>query len=250
MAKIVIIGGTGLIGSKVVRRLTDDGHEAIPASPATGVNTLTGEGLDEVLAGAQVVVDVTNSPSFEEKAVLDFFTTSTTRLIKAATKAGVVHYVALSVVGTDRLPDSAYFRAKVAQEKLIKDSGLPYSIVHATQFFEFVRGIADSATDGEVVRLSGALIRPIAADDVAAAVAATAAGEPVNGIREVAGPDTLGIDALIGSALAADGDPRRVITDPGATYFGAVLEERSLLPGDDAIIFDTRFEDWLSATSR
>lgn len=250
MTKIVIIGGTGLVGSRVVQRLVADGHEAIPASPASGVNTLTGEGLDEVLAGAQVVVDVTNSPSFEERAVLDFFTTSTTRLIDAATRAGVGHYVALSVVGTERLTGSGYFRAKIAQEKLITGSGLPYTIVHATQFFEFVRGIADSATIEDTVRLSGALIRPIAAADVATAVAVTAAGEPVNGIREIAGPETLGLDALIGLALTADGDPRRVITDPAAPYFGAVLGERTLLPGDEAITFDTRFEDWVSVTSR
>ncbi len=250
MAKIVIIGGTGLVGSRVVTRLNQDGHEAIPASPASGVNTLTGAGVDEVLAGAQVVVDVTNSPSFEEQAVLDFFTTSTNRLIDAATRAGVGHYVALSVVGTQRLTDSGYFRAKIAQEKLITDSGLPYSIVHATQFFEFVRGIADEATSDGTVRLSGAQLRPIAAADVSTAVAVTAAGAPVNGVREVAGPETFGLDQLITIALTADRDPRQVVTDPTAPYFGAVLGEQTLLPGDDATVFDTRFEDWLAANAR
>ncbi|WP_152364890.1 SDR family oxidoreductase [Microlunatus speluncae] len=250
MAKIVIIGGTGLVGSKVVTRLGADGHEAVAASPGTGVNTLTGEGVDAALADAQVVVDVTNSPPFEDQAVLDFFTTSTTRLIDAATRAGVGHYVALSVVGTQRLTDSGYFRAKIEQEKLITGSGLPYSIVHATQFFEFVRGIADRGTVDQTVRLSGALIQPIAAADVSTAVAVTAAGDPVDGIREVAGPETFGLDQLIGLALTADRDPRRVVTDPTAPYFDAVLGERTLLPGDDATIFDTRFEDWLVANPR
>ena len=245
--KIIVIGGTGLIGSKLVSRLTEHGHEAIPASPNSGVNTLTGEGLTEVLAGAQVVIDVSNSPSFEDSAVLDFFTTSTTNLLAAEKAAGVGHHVALSVVGTNRLPESGYFRAKVAQENLIKESGLPYSIVHATQFFEFVRSIAQAATDGNTVRLSNALIQPIAADDVASAVGRTAVGEPVNGILEIAGPVRLGLDELVRTALALQGDPREVVVDVTAPYFGAVLAERTLIPGPDATLFETTFEQWLAA---
>lgn len=247
MAKIVIIGGTGLVGSQVVDRLRAAGEEAVPASPSSGVNTLTGEGVDEVLAGASAVVDVTNSPSFEEQAVLHFFTTSTTTLLEAAARAGVGHYVALSVVGTDRLAESAYFRGKIAQEKLITGSGLPYTIVHATQFFEFVRGIADEATDGDTVRLSDALIRPIAAADVATAVAETATAAPLNGIREVAGPETFGLDRLVSTALTAAGDPRHVELDRTARYFGARLGERTLLPGDDPVVGATRFADWQAA---
>jgi len=243
--KIVVIGGTGLIGSKVITKLTEHGHEAVSASPNSGVNTLTGEGLAEVLVGADVVIDVSNSPSFEENAVLDFFTTSTTNLLAAEKAAGVSHHVALSVVGTDRLPDSGYFRAKVAQEDLIKASGLPYSIVHATQFFEFVKSIADAATDGTTVRLSHALIQPIAADDVATAVARTAVGSPLQGTLEVAGPTQLGLDELVRTGLSLRGDPREVVVDANAPYFGAVLAERTLVPDADATVFSTTFEEWL-----
>jgi uncharacterized protein YbjT (DUF2867 family) len=249
MTRVVVIGGTGLIGSKLVARLAEHGHEAIAASPKSGVNTLTGEGLGEVLAGAQVVVDVSNSPSFEDKAVLDFFTTSTGNLLAAEKTAGVGHHVALSVVGTERLQESGYFRAKLAQEKLIRESGIPYSIVHSTQFFEFVKSIADAATDGNTVRLSHALIRPIAADAVAGAVARTAVGEPINGTVEIAGPEQFGFDELIRKGLSFRGDPRKVVVDPEGRYFGALLEERSLLPGADARILGPRFEDWLVQTA-
>jgi len=245
--KIVIIGGTGLIGSKVVTMLGAHGHEAVPASPNSGVNTLTGAGLAEVLTGAQVVIDVSNSPSFEDTAVMDFFTTSTRNLLAAEKTAGVTHHVALSVVGTDRLPDSGYFRAKVAQENLIKESGLPYSIVHATQFFEFVKSIAAAATDGDTVRLSHALIQPIAADDVATAVARTAVGAPLNGTLEIAGPVQLGLDDLVRTGLALRGDTREVVADANAPYFGAILQERTLVPGADATVFETTFEQWLAA---
>jgi uncharacterized protein YbjT (DUF2867 family) len=249
VTKVVVIGGTGLIGSKVVARLAEHGHEAIAASPKSGVNTLTGEGLAEVLAGAQVVVDVSNSPSFETKAALDFFTTSTGNLLAAERTAGVGHHVALSVVGTERLSESGYFRAKLAQENLIKESGIPYSIVHATQFFEFVKSIADSATDGNTVRLSPALIQPIAADAVASAVARTAVGEPINGTIEIAGPQQFGLDELIRKGLSFRGDPREVVADPQARYYGALLEERMLLPSADALTLDPRFEDWLVQTA-
>ena len=245
--RIVIIGGTGLIGSKLVAKLTEHGHEAIPASPNSGVNTLTGEGLAEVLEGAQVVIDVSNSPSFEDAAVMEFFTTSTRNLLEAERVAGVTHHVALSVVGTDRLPSSGYFRAKVAQEDLIKESGLPYSIVHATQFFEFVKSIAQAATEGNTVRLSHALIQPIAADDVATAVGRTAVGAPLYGTLEIAGPESLGLDELVRNALALRGDPREVVADASAPYFGAILEERTLVPGPDATIFPTTFGQWLAA---
>jgi uncharacterized protein YbjT (DUF2867 family) len=248
MTKVVVIGGTGLIGSKVVARLAEHGHEAIAASPNSGVNTLTGQGLAEVLAGAQVV-DVSNSPSLEDKAALEFFTTSTRNLLEAEQTAGVGHHVALSVVGTERLPESGYFRAKLAQETLIRESGIPYSIVHATQFFEFVKNIADSATDGNTVRLSHALIQPIAADAVAGAVARTAVGEPINGTIEIAGPEQFGLDELIRKGLRFRGDPREVVADPQARYFGAVPGERTLLPGADALILDPRFEDWLVETA-
>jgi uncharacterized protein YbjT (DUF2867 family) len=247
--RIVVIGGSGLIGSKVVARLAEHGQEAIAASPESGVNTLTGEGVAEVLAGAQVVVDVSNSPSFEDEAALEFFTTSTGNLLAAEKTAGVSHHVALSVVGTERLPESGYFRAKLAQENLVRESGVPYSIVHATQFFEFVRSIADSATDGTTVRLSPALVQPMAADAVAGAVARTAVGEPVNGTIEIAGPEQFGLDELIRKGLSFRGDPREVVADPEARYFGARLEERILLPSADAIILDPRFEDWLIHTA-
>ncbi|MGI5396888.1 SDR family oxidoreductase [Streptomyces sp. CA-251251] len=244
--KVVVVGGTGLIGSKLVAKLTEHGHEAVPAAPNTGVNTLTGEGLAEVLRGADVVVDVSNSPSFEKDAVMEFFRTSTTNLLKAEAEAGVTHHVALSVVGTERLPGSDYFRAKVAQEELIKESGIPYSIVHATQFFEFMAGIAASSTVGDTVHLAPVGIQPIAADEVAAAVGRAATGAPVNGIVEVAGPEAFQLDELLRDTLAAQNDPRTVVTDPHAPYFGAELQETSLLPGPDAHIAETRFADWLA----
>jgi uncharacterized protein YbjT (DUF2867 family) len=243
--KFVIIGGTGLIGSKVVTLIREHGHEAVPASPDTGVNTLTGQGLAEALQGASVVVDVSNSPSFEEKAVMEFFTTSTRNLLQYAAAAGVRHYVALSVVGTERIPDSPYLRAKNAQETLIKNGGIPYSIVHATQFFEFVKRIADEATDGTTVRLPAVLIQPMAADDVAKAVAKVAAGVPVNGTVEVAGPQQFRFDELIRQGLAARNDPRVVVADPHARYFGAELGERSLIPAGEARLGEIRFEAWL-----
>ena len=244
--KLVIIGGTGLIGSKLVTRLTEQGHEAVPASPNTGVNTLTGEGLADALQGASVVVDVSNSPSFEEAAVMEFFTTSTRNLLKYAAAAGVKHYVALSVVGTERISDSPYLRAKNAQETLIKAAGIPYSIVHATQFFEFIKRIADEATDGTTVRLPHVLIQPMAADDVAKAVARVAVAGPVNGTVEVAGPQRFRFDELIRQGLAARNDRREVVVDRHARYFGAELGERSLIPGDDARLGDIRFQEWLN----
>lgn len=245
--KIVVIGGTGLIGSKLVTKLTEHGHEAVAAAPNTGVNTLTGEGVAEALTGADVVVDVSNSPSFEEKAVLDFFVTSTTNLLEAARAAGVGHFVALSVVGTERLSESPYFRAKIAQEKLITESGLPYTIVHATQFFEFVKSIADGATVDGVVRLSHAGIQPMAGDDVAAAVGRAAVGSPRNGVVEVAGPDRFGLDELVRIGLEFRGDPRSVVADPDARYFGALLGDDTLLPGADAQRATTTFDEWLPA---
>jgi uncharacterized protein YbjT (DUF2867 family) len=247
--KIVVIGGHGLIGSKLVARLEDHGHEAVPADPSTGVDTLTGEGLAAVLEGAGVVVDVSNSPSFEDAAVLAFFETSTTNLLAAEEAAGVGHHVALSVVGTDRLSESGYFRGKIAQEKLIRAGSIPYSIVHATQFYEFVGRIASDATEGDEVRLAPVLIQPMAADDVAAAVGRVAVGAPVNGIVEVAGPEPFRLDELIRHGLGAADDPRRVVADPGARYFGAVPGERTLLPGDDARLGETRFEEWLGAVA-
>jgi uncharacterized protein YbjT (DUF2867 family) len=243
--KLVIIGGTGLIGSKLVTKLREHGHEAVPASPDTGVNTLTGEGLAEVLRGASVVVDVSNSPSFEASAVMAFFTTSTRHLLKYATAAGVRHYVALSVVGTERIPDSPYLRAKNAQETLIKDAGIPYSIVQATQFFEFVNRIADEATVGTTVRVPPVLIQPMAAEDVAKAVGRIAAGAPVNGTIEVAGPEQFRFDELIRLVLGPRNDPREVVVDPHARYFGTELGERSLIPGDGARLGEIRFEQWL-----
>ena len=242
--KIVVIGGTGLIGSKLVAKLDEQRHEAVPASPNSGVNTITGEGLSEVLQGAQVVVDVSNAPNWEDNAVMQFFETSSRNLLAAEKDAGVGHHVALSVVGTDRLTESGYFRAKLAQEKLIEGSSIPWSIVHATQFFEFVNGIADEATDGNEVRLPPALFQPMAADDVASGVARVAVGQPVNGIVEIAGPEQFRVDELVRSVLKAAGDPREVVTDPQARYFGINPGERTLLPGDDARIAGTRFEDW------
>jgi uncharacterized protein YbjT (DUF2867 family) len=243
--KLVIIGGTGLIGSKLVTKLKQHGHEAVAASLDTGVNTLTGAGLAEVLQGASVVVDVSNSPSFEEKAVMDFFTTATRNVLKYAAAAGVKHYVALSVVGTERIPDSPYLRAKNAQEMLIKSGGIPYSIVHATQFFEFVKRIADEATVGTTVRLPPVLFQPMAADDVATEVGTIAVGDPVNGTIEVAGPQQFRFDELIRQGLAAYNDPREVVADQHARYFGADLEERSLIPCGEARLGDIRFDEWL-----
>jgi len=244
--KLVIIGGTGLIGSKLVTTLREHGHEAVPASPDTGVNTLTGHGLAAALKGAAVVVDVSNSPSFEEAAVMEFFTTSTRNLLKYGAAAGVRHYVALSVVGTERIPDSPYLRAKNAQEALIKDGGIPYSIVHATQFFEFIKRIADEATDGTTVRLPPVLIQPMAADDVAKSVARIAVGAPLNGTVDVAGPQQFRFDELIREGLVGRNDPREVVADPHARYFGAELGERSLIPAGDARLGEIRFQAWLN----
>jgi len=243
--KVVIIGGSGLIGSKLVALLERHGHDAVPASPNTGVNTLTGEGLAAVLQGADVLVDVSNSPSFEAAAVMHFFTTSTRHLLEHAAAAGVRHYVALSVVGTERIPDSPYLQAKSAQEALIRQGGIPYSIVHATQFFEFVQRIADDATVGTTVRVPPVLIQPIAADDVAAALGRVAVGTPVNGIVDVAGPRAFRFDDLVRTALAARDDSRDVVADPGARYFGAVLAERSLVPAGEARLGERQFEEWL-----
>jgi uncharacterized protein YbjT (DUF2867 family) len=247
--KVVIIGGSGLIGSKLVNNLRERGHEAVPASPDTGVNTLTGEGLATVLQGASVVVDVSNSPSFEDAAVMDFFTTSTRNLLQAARSAGVTHYVALSVVGTERIPDSPYLRAKNAQEALIQAAAIPYSIVHATQFFEFVKRIADEATVGATVRLPPVLIQPMAADDVAKAIGRIAVGAPVNGTVEIAGPEQFRFDELIRQGLVARNDPREVVADPHARYFGAELGERSLIPAGEARLGELRFEQWLGQPS-
>ena len=245
--KIVVIGGTGLIGSKVVRLLSEHGHEAVPASPASGVDTITGEGLKAALQGADVVVDVSNSPSFADDDVLAFFRTATGNLIEAGKEAGVGHYVALSVVGSERLPEAGYLRAKVVQEDLIKESGIPFSIVRATQFFEFVGGIADWSTEGTTIRLPSAGVQPIAAQDVATAVARTAAGNPVGGTVEIAGPDVLGMDDWIRQGLAFRHDPREVVTDEEARYFGAKPGKDGLLPGPGAQLAETRFADWLPA---
>ena len=248
--KIVVIGGTGLIGSKVVSKLGERGYDVVAASPNSGVNTLTGEGLAEVLEGASVVVDVSNSPSFEDAAVMEFFQTSTRNLLTYEAAAGVGHHVALSIVGCERLPDSGYMRAKVAQEKLIKESSIPYSIVRATQFFEFLTRIADSATDGNTVRLPSVGFQPMAAGDVASVVAKVAIASPLNGIVEVAGPEQFRFDEFISRGLSARKDPREVIADPHASYFGTELSERSLVPDDGALIGEMRFEEWLiGATS-
>jgi uncharacterized protein YbjT (DUF2867 family) len=244
--KIVVIGGSGLIGTKLVNNLRKSGHEVLAASPSSGVNTITGEGLAEALAGAQVVVDVTNAPSWEDKAVLEFFETSTRNLLAAEAAAGVGHHVALSVVGADRLLQSGYFRAKMAQENLIKASKVPYTIVRATQFFEFVNGIAESATDGQTVRLPPALMQPIVSDDVAAALADVAINAPVNGMIELAGPELIRQDELVRRFLSAKQDARQVVTDVHARYFGIDLNDQSLTPGDNPRIGPTRFEDWLS----
>ncbi len=244
--KLLVVGGTGLIGSKLVRKLGEHGHEVVPASPATGVNSLTGEGLREAIQNVDVVVDVSNSPSFEADAVLEFFETSTRNLLRAEQAAGVGHHVVLSVVGTDRLVESGYFRGKLAQERQIEESPSPYSIVHATQFFEFLRSITDAATDGQTVRLAPVLIQPMAADDVVSAVGRLAVGAALNGTVEVAGPERFRLDELVRRRLREIGDPREVIADPAARYFGATLSERTLLPNDDATLGETRLEDWIS----
>src|SRR5438552_905989 len=247
--KVVVLGGTGLIGSKVVNLLHSDGHEVVTASPSQGSNSLTGEGLTEALTGAQVVVDVTNSPSFEDKAVMEFFETSTGNVLAAEAKTGVGHHVALSIVGSERLPASGYLRAKVAQEKLIKASPIPYTIVRATQFFEFVGRIADSATTGQTVHLPSVLFQPIFSDDLAAAVARIALAKPLNGIIEMAGPDALPFDEVVRRYLTAHNDPRTVVTDEQARYFGTPLEKRSLVPDDNPLLGSTRFADWVSHTA-
>src|ERR1700756_2442219 len=253
--KIVVIGGTGLIGSKVVSILRKRGYEVLSASPSSGVNTLTGEGLAEALTGARVVVDVANSPSFENKPALDFFETSGRNLLSAEKTAGVKHHVALSVVGTDRLTGSGvgslsgYFRAKLAQENLIKASGIPFTIIHATQFFEFVKNIAQSATDGSTIRLSPVLMQPMVSDDVAAAVADGALGEPRNAMVEVAGAEKIRQDELVRQFLTATGDPRTVVTDANAGYYGINVNDQSLVPGDNPRLGTTRFEEWLSRTT-
>lgn len=248
--KIVVIGGSGLIGSKLVNKLRDHGHEAVAASPTSGVNSLTGEGLADALKGTAVVVDVTNAPSWEDSAVLKFFETSTRNLLAYEATAGVGHHVALSVVGSERLLESGYFRAKIAQENLIKGSSIPYSIVRATQFFEFVKGIADFSTEGNKVRLPPALIQPMAADDVASEVGRIAMGSPVNGAVEIGGPEQFRLDELIRRDLAARKDPREVITDPHARYFGIQVSERALVPDNDARLGETRFEDWLNHATK
>ncbi len=247
--KIVVIGGSGLIGSKLVNQLGKQGHEAIAASPNSGVNSITGEGLAEAMKGASVVVDVTNSPSWEDAAVLEFFETSTRNLLASEAATGVGHHVALSVAGTERLVESGFFRAKLAQENLIKQGSIPYSIVRATQFFEFVKSIADLSTDGNKIRLPAVLIQPMAADDVAGAVARVAVGSPIRGTIEVGGPEQFRLDELIRRDLAARKDPREVITDPHARYYGIAVSETALLPGADARIGKTRFEDWLGKSA-
>jgi uncharacterized protein YbjT (DUF2867 family) len=244
--KIVVIGGTGLIGSNVVEKLKQRGHEVLAAAPSTGVNTITGEGLKAATAGAQVVIDLANSPSFEDKAALDFFESSGRNLLAADAAAGVGHHVALSIVAVDRT-DNGYFRAKLAQEKLIKASGVPYTIVRATQFMEFLGGIADSSTDGNTVRIPPVLFQPIAADDVAANVADAALAAPRNGIVEIAGPERAPFNELVARYLKAIGDPREVVMDPGAQYWGAQVEERSLVPLGEARLGRIDLDEWLHA---
>lgn len=244
--KIVIIGGSGLIGSKLANKLRQLGHEVIAASPASGVNTITGEGLNEALKDAQVVVDVANSPSFEDKAVMEFFQTSGRNLLTSEASAGVKHHIALSVVGTDRLPDSGYLRAKVAQEKLIKESGVPYTILHSTQFFEFAGAIAQSGTIKQEVHISTGLVQPIASDDVVDALADIVAGDPLNATVEVAGPIRLRMDEFVGFFLNATNDPRELVADKHALYFGTELNDLSLIPGENARIGKLKYEDWFS----
>jgi uncharacterized protein YbjT (DUF2867 family) len=247
--KIVVIGGTGVIGSSLVEKLRKDGQDPLAASPDTGVNALTGEGLAEALEGAQVVVDVANAPAWDDQAVLDFFQTSARNLLAAETAAGVGHHVILSVVGAERLPESGYMRAKLAQEELVKAGPTPYTIVRATQFFEFIGRIADSGADGDTIRLSPALVQPEAANDVASTLADVAVGAPLNDTIELAGPEAFRLDDVAQRFLKASGDPRLVTADPHARYFGAELDDRSLTPGDGARIAPTRFEDWLSQSS-
>ncbi|HKW32137.1 MAG TPA: SDR family oxidoreductase [Candidatus Acidoferrum sp.] len=247
--KIVVIGGTGLIGSRLVNKLREHGHEGVAAAPNTGVNTLTGEGLAEVLKGASVVVDVSNSPSWEDAAVMNFFETSTRNLLKYGAEAGIKHLVALSVVGTDRLSESGYFRAKIAQEKLIKSGTIPYSMVHATQFFEFLKQLADISFDGKKVRLPDALFQPMAADDVASAVGRVAVGQPINGTVEIGGPQPFRIDELVRQRLKSLNDSREVIADPDARYSGARIAEQTLVPGKNAQLGKTRFADWLKSSA-
>jgi uncharacterized protein YbjT (DUF2867 family) len=244
--KIVVIGGTGLIGSKLVNKLREHGHEALAAAPNTGVNTLTGEGLAEVLKGASVVVDVSNSPSWEDAAVLKFFETSTRNLLTYEGAAGVGHHVALSVVGTQLLSESGYFRAKIAQEKLITESSIPYTIVHATQFFEFLKGLADISVVDSKVHLPHVLFQPMAAEDVASALGKIAVGAPINGIVEIGGPEQFRVDELVRRRLASLKDPREVVADPNALYSGAKLGEKTLVPGKNARLGETRFENWLA----
>jgi uncharacterized protein YbjT (DUF2867 family) len=248
--KIVVIGGTGLIGSKLVEKLRADGHQPLAASPDTGVNTLTGEGLADALEGAQVVVDVANAPAWDDAAVLDFFQTSSRNLLAAETAAGVGHHVTLSVVGADRLTESGYMRAKLAQEEMVKAGQIPYTIVRATQFFEFIGRIVDSGTDGNNVRLSPARVQPEAADDVASTLADVAVGAPLNDTVELAGPEAFPLDELARRFLNATDDPRQVTADVHARYFGAEVDDRSLTPGDDARIAPTRLEDWLSKSAK
>jgi uncharacterized protein YbjT (DUF2867 family) len=248
--KIIVLGGTGLIGSKLVQNLQTRGDEAVAASPDTGVNTLTGEGLSEALADGDVVVDVSNSPSFEDTAVMEFFETSTRNILDAEAAVGVSHHVALSVVGAERLTESGYMRAKIAQEKLIKSSSIPYSIVHATQFFEFAARIADDATDGDTVRVPAVLIQPMAADDVAGALCNVALAPPLNSTIEIAGPEPLRFEDFIRERLRAVGDRRVVVAEPRARYFGAGLSERTLVPDEGAQLAATRFHDWLSRQGR
>src|SRR5437588_3100561 len=243
--KIVVIGGTGLIGSKAVAILRQRGHEVVAASPKSGINTITGEGLKAAVAGAQVVIDLANSSSFEDKAVLEFFETSGRNLLAAEAAAGVRHHVALSIIGTDRTPDNGYFRVKVAQEKLIKTSGIPYTIIRSTQFLEFLGGIAASSADGNIVRISPALFQPIAADDVAAIVADVALAAPRNGIVEIAGPERAPFNEIVARYLKAVGDPREVVSDPEARYFGGRVEERSLVPVGEARLGRIGFDEWL-----
>jgi uncharacterized protein YbjT (DUF2867 family) len=244
--KILVIGGTGLIGSKLVKLLTERGHEAIAASPATGVNTITGEGLDAALSGVDVVVDVANSPSFEDKAVLEFFQTSGRNLLAAEKRAGVRHHVALSVVGTRRLAESGYFRGKIAQEDLIEAAGIPYTIVHSTQFFEFLGGIVQSGTQGDDVRLSSAYVQPIASEDVALAMADATLGAPVNGIVEIAGPEKVRLSDLARRYMGKIGDTRTVLADAGVRYFGALLADDTLVPGSGPRLGRIDFETWFS----
>lgn len=247
--KILVIGGSGLIGSQVVAMLTDQGHQAVPASPSTGVNTVTGEGVADAVTGVDTVVDVSNSPSWADDDVLNFFTTSTRNLLTAERAAGVRNHVALSIVGADRAAESGYMRAKIAQEKVITESGSPYSIVRATQFFEFVDGIADSLADGDTVRAPHGAFQPIASADVATAVTRAATADPINGVINIAGPEKQGMDDFIQARFAVTGDARQVVTDTGARYYGAVLDERSIVPidGEDVVVYPTTFSAWMAS---